>query len=110
MPKLLLLLALSAAVSSGAHAQFIQQRPLPDKGERGQLGAPQPLPLVQIGSGVLRLAPGGLIFDQNNRTIVHQHLPPGAQVYYTRDMNGDLQRIYILTEQEQARLDRARGR
>jgi hypothetical protein len=113
MRKLLLLLTLSGALAilaATGHAQFIQQRPLPEKGERGHLGEPQPLPMVQIGGRVLRLAPGGIIFDQHNRTIVHRHLPAGADIWYTRDMNGDVQRIYILTEQEQARLDKARRR
>jgi hypothetical protein len=102
-----LLLSLILCVSTVAHAQSVLERPLPAKAERGPLGDPQPLPMVQIGNRVLKLAPGGLIFDRHNRTILHQNLPPGADVLYTRDMNGDVQRIYILTEQEQARLNRA---
>ena len=82
------------------HAQFIQQRFLPANGERGVTGAPQDYPGVQINRRQLRLAPGGRIYDQNNRTIVHGHLPPDAQVYYARDANGDVLRIFILTEQE----------
>jgi hypothetical protein len=107
MRRLLLSFLIGIACASLSHAQFLQQRPLPAKAERGILGEGQPLPMVAIGSKVLRLSPGALIFDRNNRTILHQALPPGADVIFTRDANGDIQRIYILTEQEQARLDQA---
>ena len=112
MRKSLLSLIFCAALSvSGAlDAQLLQLRFLPEKGERGRLGENHALPLVKIGSRVLRLAPGGLIFDQNNRTILHSHLPSGADVLYTKDMNGDIQRIYILTDQERAHLDQTRRR
>ena len=106
MRKYLLLLTFySLFAGASAHAQ--QMRILPAQGERGTLGESQPLPLVKIGSRVLRLAPGGVIYDQSNRFIVHAHLPPDAAVFYTKNANGDIQRIYILTEQEQALLDRA---
>ena len=109
MRKLLLLLVLCAtwATSSVIHAQLIQQRFLPAHGERGRLGESHTLPLVKIGSRVLRLAPGGVIYDQSNRSIIHAHLPAGAEILYTRDQNGDIQRIYILTDQERERLARA---
>ena len=51
---------------------------------------------------LVKLAPGGMIYDQNNRTIVHNALPPGADVAVTPDMNGDVARIYILTPLERA--------
>jgi hypothetical protein len=62
------------------------------------------LPNVIIGSRVLRMAPGAVIYDQSNRTIVHQHLPAGAEIFFTRDQAGNVQRIYILTDAEKARL------
>lgn len=106
MRKYLLLLTLYGLAAIGSvHAQHV--RMLPAQGERGTLGESQPLPLVKIGGKVLRLAPGGVIYDQSNRSIVHAALPAAANVLYTKDLNGDIQRIYILTEQEQARLDRA---
>ena len=112
MRKYLLSLMLCAALAASAslHAQLLQLRFLPEKGERGRLGENQALPMVKIGNRVMRLSPGGLIFDQNNRTILHGSLPPGADVLYTKDMNGDVQRIYILTDQERANLDAARRR
>ena len=110
MRKLLLLLTFCVAIPffNAALAQVV--RALPPQGERGRLGESQPLPFVKVGTRVLRLAPGGLIFDQQNRTIVHGHLPVAADILYTKDQAGDIQRIYILTEQEKARLDQARKR
>ena len=108
MPKLLLLLVLSASLSASTDfAQFIQQRFLPANGERGTLGDPQPYPQVQIGKRLLRLSPGARIYDTSNRTLVHGHLPSGAEVFFARDQAGDVNRIYILTEQEVVRLMQA---
>ena len=58
----------------------------------------------------MRLAPGGVIYDQANRSILHGSLPASAPVLYTKDPNGDIQRIYVLTEDERIRLDQARRR
>jgi hypothetical protein len=112
MRKCLLLLIFCAYLSdvSNVEAQLIQQRPLPANGERGRLGDPQSLPLVKIGSRMLRLAPGGVIYDQANRSITHAGLPPAAHVLYTQDQNGDIQRLYVLTDDERMRLDEARRR
>jgi hypothetical protein len=95
-----------SAASAPVCAQFVQQRFLPANGERGTLGEPQAFPSVKIGSRTLRLTPGARIYDTSNRTLVHAQLPPGAEVLYSRDQTGDIQRIYILTEQELSRLKR----
>ena len=108
MRKLLVLLLFSIAIGiGGADARAQAIRMLPPKAERGTLGSNQPLPQVQIGSDVLRLAPGAMIFDQQNRSIVHSQLPSDADILYTKDQNGDIQRIYILTEQEKSQLRNA---
>lgn len=75
-------------------------RTLPANAKRGTVGQAQQLPLVEINSKVVRLAPGGVIYDQNNRSIIHGALPPGADIAFTVDMNGDVARIYILTPSE----------
>jgi len=107
MRKILLLLILSAFCWAGtAVAQQIRQ--LPANGKRGVTGANLPLPLVAIGRNTLRLAPGGLIFDTHNRTIVHGRLPQGADVWYQMNTNGEIQRIYILRPDEQDRLNQAK--
>ena len=83
-----------------AHAQL---RTLPAEGKRATIGQQQyALPYIDFAGTMVKLAPGGVIYDQNNRTIVHNALPPGANVVFTTDMNGDIARIYILTPQEQA--------
>ena len=64
--------------------------------------------MVAIGNELLRLAPGGIIFDAANRRITHGQLPPGSDVVYQLDRNGEILRIVILTPEEQARLDRAK--
>ena len=90
------------------HAGFssAQLRTLPANAKRATVGQQQSMPLVELSSKVARLAPGGVIYDQNNRSIVHGALPPGADVIFTTDMNGDIARIYILTPFEQAQFDR----
>jgi hypothetical protein len=101
MRKLLLLLAFSIALASGTvAAQFISMRFLPPNGVRGTLGATVDFPAVVIGNRILRLNPGARIYDQMNRTIVHTQLPPGSEVLFLPDQAGNVQRIYILTEQE----------
>ena len=81
-------------------------RTLPAKLLRGTVDQQQPLPVVSISGKSLKLAPGAVIFDVNNRTIVHGALQPGAVVAYTVDMNGDVGRIYVLTAAEQQLLDK----
>ncbi|MDB5808593.1 MAG: hypothetical protein JWN94_715 [Betaproteobacteria bacterium] len=95
------LLALLLLATGTAQAQF---RTLPENAKRATVGTQQySLPYIDIGGKQLKLAPGGLIYDENNRTIVHAALPPGADVAVVPDMNGDIGRIYILTPAEQAK-------
>jgi len=88
---------------------YAQLRTLPAAAKRATVGdRPQVLPYVELGGKVVRLAPGGVIYDQHNRTIVHGALPAGADVAFTTDLRGEIGRIYILTPQEQAQFDRRR--
>lgn len=104
-----LLLLLTVASLLLAETGYAQLRTLPAAAKRATVGdTPHVLPYVELGGKVVRLAPGGVIYDQNNRTIVHGALPAGATVAFTTDMRGDIARIYILTPQEQARLDQRR--
>jgi len=94
------ILALAAAVVTASHAQVFRQ--LPANGKLGELtgGQQQPFPLLQIDNSVVRLAPGGRIYDVNNRIIMHGTLPPSATVLFVLDMNGQVSRVYILREDE----------
>jgi len=114
MRKLLLLFTLSAfavgttlLLPQPVEAQQI--RFLPANGKRGTTGANQPLPMVTINRETLKLAPGGLIFDTNNRTILHGSLPAGADIWYQLNSSGEVQRIYILRPDEQTRLDQGKN-
>ena len=117
MRKLLLLLSLSCwpaalsvaftAISLPAYAQHVQQRFLPVNGVRGTLGEPLAYPAVLIDKRLMRLAPGARMFDTSNRTVVHSHLPSGAQVLYATEQSGNIIRVYVLTEQEIAGLKQA---
>ncbi|HYC47574.1 MAG TPA: hypothetical protein VED01_19030 [Burkholderiales bacterium] len=108
MRKLLLLLIFLTFATEAALADTILNRPFPANGERGKLGVQQAYPDVVIGKQILRLTPGARIYDRNNRTILHAQLPPGSEVLYSRDAAGAIRVIYILTEQELARLKAAK--
>lgn len=101
MHKLLTMsMAVILLVAGVAQAQL---RTVPANAKRATVGEQQyPLPYVDLGGTRFKLAPGGVIYNEHNRTIVHSALPPGAEVGYTLDMNGDVGRIYILTPLERA--------
>jgi len=100
-------LALATAWVATGHAQWSRQ--LPADGKLGELvGQQQPFPLLQINNQLVRLAPGGRIYDQHNRTILHTLLPERAAVLFVQDMNGDISRVYILRPEELEQLQRAR--
>jgi hypothetical protein len=106
--KLLILLTFCCSLAAlDTSAQFIQQRFLPADGLRGTLGEPQDFPAVKIDDHPLRLTPGARIYDRSNRTIVHGQLPSGAEVLYVTDKAGNIQRIYVLTDEELLRLKQA---
>jgi hypothetical protein len=93
-------LAATLAFAQASPAQL--QRFLPSQGQLGELSdqQQQPYPLLHIDKKLLRLAPGGRIFDQHNRMIVHGALPDAASVLFVPDMHGDIARLYILLPAE----------
>ena len=93
-------LAAALAFAQASPAQL--QRFLPSQGQLGELSGQQqqPYPLLQIDNKVVRLAPGGRIYDQHNRTIVHGALPDTASVLFIPDMHGDIARLFILLPAE----------
>jgi hypothetical protein len=97
-------LAAALAFAQATPAQL--QRFLPSQGQLGELSGQQqqPYPLLQIDNKVVRLAPGGRIYDQHNRTIVHGALPDSASVLFVPDMHGDIARLYILLPAEVERV------
>ena len=108
MVRRLIALALELAFATAGQAQMLRQ--LPASAKLGDLvGRQQPFPLLQINNQVARLAPGGLIYDENNRTILHGVLPERAYVLYLQEANGDVTRVYILRPEELEIVKRARG-
>jgi len=98
-------LALAVTFATLTYAQA-PGRLLP-AGKLGELaGAQLTFPLVQIGSQVMRLSPGALVFDQSNRTILHGSIPATGSILYVQDPGGDISRIYILRPDELERLKR----
>jgi hypothetical protein len=81
-------------------------RALPDSAKRATIGQQlYALPFIDLGGMAAKLAPGAVIFDQNNLSLVHSALPPGANVAFTIDINGDIARGHLWTAFEQAQFD-----
>ena len=109
MRNLIIALALGCALVAPANAQV--QRLFPANSKHCALtGDPQPYPMVEINNKVLRMAPGGVIVDQNNRFILHGALPSSGDVLYVLDPSGDVSRIIILRPDEEARIEQSEQR
>ena len=94
-----LLLSLPMLPSS-AQAQL---RILPDNTLRGTMSHVQDV-IVSVDGKSLRVAAGGNIRDRNNRIIVPSALPPGgALAEYVLDMNGQISRAWLITDEEARR-------
>jgi hypothetical protein len=79
------------------------QRNFPAHALRGELAVVIP-PEAQLNGSPARLAPGARIRDQNNMLQVTGVLAGRRQtVHYTRDINGQLLDIWLLTAAEQER-------
>jgi len=92
-------LALALLGTGTAQAQAVQ-RPFPKDALRGTLTVVQP-PYVQMDDRTARLAPGARIHGTDNglvrpAALIKQELT----VNYTRDRKGQVQEVWILTEQE----------
>ncbi|HXV12086.1 MAG TPA: hypothetical protein VD839_14905 [Burkholderiales bacterium] len=96
---------LVAGIATMSHAQV--GRLLPANGKLGELvGQQHPFPLIELNKKVVRLAPGALIYDRENRTILHNQVPPYSKVLFVEDRGGQIVRIYLLRPDELARLER----
>jgi len=96
---------LALLIASTSYAQLT--RLLPTDGQLGELAGQQhPFPLLQINNKVVRLAPGGVIYDRQNRTILHNQLPEYSPVLFVADRKGEIARLYLLRPDEYERLER----
>jgi hypothetical protein len=79
------------------------QRNFPANALRGELAVVVP-PEAQLNGSAARLAPGARIRDQNNMLQVTGVLAGRKQVVnYTKDINGQLLEIWVLTPTEATR-------
>jgi hypothetical protein len=93
---------LVAMIAATLMSPAFPARNFPEKAVRGELKS-HDFPYVKIDYKTLRLAPGGRIFNQQNLIIMPASLQPQtAQIMYTTDMNGDLSRVWLLTDEEAA--------
>jgi len=90
-----------AFASITAHAQL---RHIPADAERGEIRHLEEM-LVQINGKPMRLAPGAQIRDASNLIVLPIAVPAGALVKYTRDTQGYVTRVWILTPQEAVQPD-----
>ena len=99
------LFALLASVLALACAtQACAERVFPERARRGDMKA-YDYPSMKIGDKIYRLSPGSRIFNRNNLIIMPASLQTQtAPVMYTLDMRGDLASIWLLSEEEAARL------
>jgi len=56
--------------------------------------------LVVINGNTLKLAPGLLVFNENNRTIVRSRIPAGVVARVVVNTRNEIQRVWILTLDE----------
>jgi hypothetical protein len=85
-------LSVSAAVSSAA-------RTLPGDAEFAK-AAQFSYPYVKAGKQILRLAAGARIYNERNLIIMPGTAPAKASVLFKTDMNGQISRVWILTDEE----------
>jgi len=99
LTALLALIVASLAVAVGAQSLA---RTIPSEARRGELTHVMQ-GFVSVNGQQMKLAPGALIYAQNNLTIVPSEVPRNSLVDYTLDRNGDLFKVWILTPAEGAR-------
>ena len=100
--NLLLLATLGLAAAAAANAQL--RRNFPADSLRGKLAIEQP-PLAMLNGEQARLAPGARIRGQNNMLATTGAFAGQAFVVnYTIDMQGQIKEVWVLTDEEIARL------
>ena len=93
-------LALGLALLGATHAQAQSPRSFPSKALRGNFTVVQP-PGILINGETAQLSPGARIRDESNRIVLSGSLVGNTYlVNYTREMNGLVQEVWILTAAE----------
>lgn len=92
-------LALLLGVTLAAQAQL---RSIPPNTKRGEIRHVTGM-IVAINGQQMKLSPGALIHDPNNRLVLPTAIPPGAIVKYKVDSLGMVSGVWILSPQEAAK-------
>jgi hypothetical protein len=102
--RLALLVAAFAFALNTSYSAFAQQplRTIPAEAKRGRITHIQAMDVTVDGRRV-RLAPGVLIRDANNRFVLPAEIPADAAVGYLTNLEGQIDRVWILTPAEAAR-------
>ncbi|KQV53918.1 MULTISPECIES: hypothetical protein [unclassified Duganella] len=110
MNKRHFLLALAAAIALPALPALAgEPRPFPPSAKRGKMAFGY-APDIAIDGKPRQLSPAARIFSEENLTLVPSALAEATLIVnYTEDMNGNIDRVWILT-QEEARLPAATKR
>jgi hypothetical protein len=95
---------LATALGLACATQVLAERNFPDYARRGNLTA-YAYPSMKIGEHTYHLAAGSRIVNQQNRIVMPASLRvQTAPVMYLLDISGDLSRIWLLTDEEAARI------
>ncbi len=110
MDKRHFLLALAAAITLPAlPALATEPRPFPPNAKRGKITFGY-APDVRVDGKLRQLSPAARIYSDENLTVVPSAVADATFIVnYTEDMNGNLNLVWILT-QEEARLPAANTR
>lgn len=90
-----------ASVATGALAQL---RPIPAEAKRGQMRHLEAM-TVEVNGERMQLAPGAQIRNRANLIVLPGTLPPDSLVKYTRNPQGQIVGVWILTPEEAAQPD-----
>jgi hypothetical protein len=90
-------MALSTLLLGGAAA--LAARVLPSDAQFAE-EAEFSYPYVRANKQTLRLAVGVRIYNEHNLIVMPATVPPTANVLFKTDINGDVSRVWILTDDE----------
>jgi hypothetical protein len=87
-------------VAATALSALALDRQFPQNAKRGTM-SPAIFPAIVIDGKTRALSVGSRIWNQNNMTELANMLRPGEYlVHYTEDLNGEINRVWILSDVE----------
>lgn len=93
-------LAATLALPVLANAQELAPRPFPPNTKRGKM-TPGYAPDITLDGKPRQLSPAARIYNEENLTVVPGSLDNREFVVnYTEDLNGNIDRVWILTQEE----------